>query len=388
MDHTSERRKKRLIWLLCAVAACVLVFLVVRNVGIVANAMSWLLNLVMPFALGSAIALVVNVPMRFVEGIFFPKAESRILNKIRRPLAFGASLVLIFGIIVGIVWLIIPEIVHAVMVVVRRITAIVTELSVMDQTELASHPLGNLILSVDWDKYLDMFQGWVEKQGGTIVNTAFGTITTVVGGFFDVFVAVFFSMYLLFGKDRLKKQAKRLARAWLPEKSGEWTIHAASVANVNLRNFISGQFIEAVILGVLCMVGMFALQLPYAPMVSTLVGVTALIPVVGAFVGAIVGAFIILLLGSPIKAIIFVVFLVILQQIEGNLIYPKVMGNRVNMPGIWILVAVTLGGSLAGPVGMLLSVPLASTIYMLTKEATVNREKERAAQAQQTSLEV
>ena len=165
-----------------------------------------------------------------------------------------------------------------------------------------------------------------------------------------------------------------MVRVWLPKNFGEWSIHAASVASMNFRNFISGQSLEAVILGVLCMIGMWIFGFPYAPMIGALVGVTALIPVVGGFIGAGVGAFMILTV-DPLKAVFFLIFIVVLQQLEGNLIYPRVMGSRVNLPGMWILAAVTVGGGIAGPVGMLLSVPIASTVYVLVKEATDKREK-------------
>lgn len=165
---------------------------------------------------------------------------------------------------------------------------------------------------------------------------------------------------------------------WIPGKGGEWLIHAASITNVTFRKFISGQSLEALILGSLCMIGMLILQLPYAPMVGALVGVTALIPVVGAFIGTIIGAFMILTV-SPIQAVVFVIYLLILQQIEGNLIYPRVMGSRVNMPGMWIMAAVTVGGGIGGPIGMLLSVPIASTAYTLLREATKNRERQQFA---------
>ncbi|MCD8327487.1 MAG: AI-2E family transporter [Ruminococcus sp.] len=224
-------------------------------------------------------------------------------------------------------------------------------------------------------------QNWLKTEGGTILNvaldTVIGTIGSVVGGIFDFFVAFVFSIYILFNKETLKKQCCRLIRAWLPKRFGEWFIHASSVLSCNLSSFITGQTIEAVILGSLCTIGMLILRIPYAPMIGALVGVTALIPVVGAFIGAGVGAFMILTV-SPIKAVIFLIFIIILQQIEGNLIYPKVMGNRVNLPAIWILLAVTVGGSVAGPVGMLAAVPLASTIYILVREATEKREQKLA----------
>ena len=189
----------------------------------------------------------------------------------------------------------------------------------------------------------------------------------------NFFIGLVFSIYVLANKEKLKRQTLRLIHVWLPQRFGSALVHVVSVCNLSFRNFIAGQATEALILGMLCTIGMLILRLPYAPMIGALVGVTALIPIVGAFIGTIVGAFLILTV-SPFKALIFVIFLVILQQIEGNLIYPKVMGARINLPAIWVFAAVTVGGNLAGPVGMLLGVPAASAAYELLKEATSKRE--------------
>lgn len=374
MDFTPEKRKKLSKWLIGIATACILIFLGVQNMSVVAGAVSWVAGLIMPLILGCAFALILNVPMRFFESHLWSKTKKPVLCKLRRPLAFLISLVLIIGILVGVIWLVIPELVDAVKVIAQGAIDLVNKLSAMSEVELAELPLGSVLLNIDWDKLLDTLQTWLKNQSGTIVNTAFGTISSLVGGIFDFFISFVFAIYILFSKDKLKAQAKRLTRVWLPKNFGEWSIHAASVANQNFRNFISGQSLEAVILGVLCMIGMWIFGFPYAPMVGALVGVTALIPVVGGFIGAGVGAFMILTV-DPIKAVFFLIYIIVLQQIEGNLIYPRVMGSRVNLPGMWILAAVTVGGGIAGPVGMLLSVPIASTIYVLVREATDKREK-------------
>ena len=374
MDFTPEKRKKLTKWLIGIATACILIFLGVQNMDVVADAVSWVAGLIMPLILGCAFALILNVPMRFFESHLWSKTKKPVLCKLRRPLAFLISLILIIGILVGVIWLVIPELVDAVKVIAQGAIDLVNKLSAMSEAELAELPLGSVLLNIDWDKLLDTLQTWLKNQSGTIVNTAFGTISSLVGGIFDFFISFVFAIYILFSKDKLKAQAKRLTRVWLPKNFGEWSIHAASVANQNFRNFISGQSLEAVILGVLCMIGMWIFGFPYAPMVGALVGVTALIPVVGGFIGAGVGAFMILTV-DPIKAVFFLIYIIVLQQIEGNLIYPRVMGSRVNLPGMWILAAVTVGGGIAGPVGMLLSVPIASTIYVLVREATDKREK-------------
>ncbi len=374
MNFSPNQKKNITIWLIGVVTACILIFLGVQNVGVVADAVSWTTGLVMPLILGLAFAVILNVPMRFFESHLWSRSKKPSLCKLRRPLSFLISLVLIIGILVGIIWLVIPELVDAVKVIVQSIIDLVNELNAMSKEELAELPFGSILLNTDWDKILNTLQTWLKNQSGAIMNTAVGTISSLIGGIFDFFISFVFAIYILFSKDKLKAQAKRMIDVWVPKKFGEWSIHAASVTSENFRNFISGQSLEAVILGLLCMTGMLILKIPYAPMVSALVGVTALIPVVGGFIGAIVGAFMILTV-EPIKAVIFVVFLIILQQLEGNLIYPKVMGSRVNLPGMWILASVTVGGGIAGPIGMLLSVPIASTIYVLLREATEKREQ-------------
>ena len=374
MEFTPEKKKKLTRWLIGIATACILIFLGVQNIDVVAGAVSWVTGLIMPLILGFAFALILNVPMRFFESHLWPKTKKKFLSKLRRPLSFIISLVLIIGILVGVVWLVIPELVAAIKVIVQGVIDLVNKLSAMSEAELAELPLGSVLINTDWDKLLDTLQTWLKNQSGTIVNTAVGTIGSLVGGIFDFFISFVFAIYILFSKDKLKAQAKRMARVWLPKNFGEWSIHAASVASQNFRNFISGQSLEAVILGVLCMIGMWIFGFPYAPMIGALVGVTALIPVVGGFIGAGVGAFMILTV-DPLKAVLFLVFIIVLQQLEGNLIYPRVMGSRVNLPGLWILAAVTVGGGIAGPVGMLLSVPIASTVYVLVREATDKREK-------------
>lgn len=376
MDFNSKKLKSLSRWIIGIAAACIIIFLAIENIGVVAGAVSWVLNLVMPLIVGFAIALILNVPMRWLETKLFKKSKKPFWQKLRRPLAFIISLVLILGILVGVIWLVIPALVDAVKVIVQSVIDFINKISAMDKDEIAELPFGSALLNIDWGKMLTTLQDWLKNQSGNIVNTAFGTISSLLGGIFDLFVSLVFSVYILFGKETLKKQFLRLVNAWLPKRFSAWLVHALSIANTNFRNFVSGQSIEAVILGTLCLIGMLILGIPYAPMVSALVGVTALIPVVGAFIGAIVGGFMILTV-QPIKAVIFVVFLVILQQLEGNIIYPKVMGNKVNLPGMWILAAVTVGGALAGPVGMLLSVPIGSTAYVLIKEATAKREENK-----------
>lgn len=198
-------------------------------------------------------------------------------------------------------------------------------------------------------------------------------IGSSLGLIVDIFLGLIFAIYILSKKEILKRQVHRLILAWLPFKAGNVLLHISSVCSQSFRNFIVGQTTEALILGTLCTIGMAILRLPYAPTIGVLVGVTAFIPYIGAYLGAIIG-FIMILTLNPFKAIIFLVFLVILQQVEGNIIYPKVVGNRINLPSLWVLSALTVGGNLAGPIGMILGVPAFSAAYNLLKEATENHE--------------
>ena len=377
MDLTPKKRKRLTYWVIGVAAACIAIIFGLKNIDMVRETFSWIIGLIMPLIIGLIIALIINVPMRFFEKILFSKSTKLKNPKIKTVISFIVSLILILGILAGVVWLVIPELVDAVAVIVDGALEFIDRISGMTKEEIAQLPLGKLLLDIDWDKTLSTLQNWIKSQGGEIVDTAVGTVSSVATGIYDFFIAIVFAVYIIFNKATLKRQVSRLVRVWVTENIADFTIHATKILGKNFRNFVSGQSLEAVILGVLCMLGMLILRIPYAPMVGALVGVTAIIPVVGGFIGAGVGAFMILTV-SPVKAVIFLIFILVLQQIEGNVIYPKVMGSSVSLPSMWILAAVTIGGGIAGAVGMLLAVPVASTIYTLIGEATNKRENKKA----------
>lgn len=385
MDILSGNRKKTALWIIGIVTVCSLIFLGVQNIKSVVAAIAWCLDLIMPLIIGIGVALVLDVPLKFFERHLFTKAKKPFLDRIRRPVAFVISVAIIIGIVAGVIALVIPELIEAIKVIVQIVIDFANKLLAMEEEEILQLPFGEYLVNADWQEMLSSLLNWLKTQGGTIVNTAFGVVGTVVDGVIDVGVALVFGGYVLFHKDKLKRQSARLIRAWLPEKVGNAVIYTVKLANENFRNFITGQTLEAMILGVLCMLGMLILQIPYAPMVGALVGVTAMIPVIGGFIGAGVGAVMILTI-SPVKALIFVIFLIVLQQIEGNFIYPKVMGSRVKLPSIWIFAAVAVGGSIAGAIGMFLSVPVASTIYTLIRDFTYKRELKNKDQEEKEEL--
>ena len=218
------------------------------------------------------------------------------------------------------------------------------------------------------------------------MNVVVSTVSSVVSGVTTAVLAIIFAVYVLLSKDKLASQLKTLMKHYLPEKITQKINYVASVANDSFHKFIVAQCTEALILGLLCTIGMFILRLPYAAMIGAVTVVTAFIPVVGALLGGAIGAFLILM-ESPVKALIFLVFIILLQQIEGDLIYPKVVGNSMGLPSIWVLAAVTVGGGMFGVLGMLLSVPAASTIYRLVKNDVKKKDeaalKKELAESQQ-----
>lgn len=358
-------------WLIGVVTACTLIYLSIRHLDMIAAGISWLVNIIFPLLSGVIMAFILNVPMRPIEKHLHLKHE-----KSKRPLAIFLSLVLILGIFTGVAFLVLPEIVDAVRLVAQSILSGIDQATFLEENiDFSDFPFGEYLeqINIDWVQLKLNLQEWTMSQKDVPLKQAAGTVSSMAIGFMNFFIGLVFSIYILANKKKLKTQIRRLIHAWLPEKLGVSLIHIVSICNVSFRNFIAGQATEAVILGTLCTIGMLILRLPYAPMVGALVGATALIPIVGAYIGAIVGAFLILTI-SPLKAFVFIIFLIVLQQFEGNLIYPKVVGSRVNLPAMWVLAAVTVGGNLAGPAGMLLGVPAASAAYELLKEATIKRE--------------
>lgn len=378
-DKFKSITKRYAKWIIGVAVILIVIYLGLANIADVSSAATWVAKLFTPLTVGFFMALILNVPMRFFESFMWPKAKRKFPQKIRRPLAFTLSLVLILGILAGVIILVVPELINALKMIASSSMGFINEMAQLNKTEAITQlPFGSILAKINWSEIANNVEKWVKEQSGTIVNGAMDTVIALVGGIVDFVFAVIFSIYILFSKEKLKAQAARLIRAWLPEKGGNYIIHTCDVANGVFRNFVAGQTIEAIILGSLCALGMVILRIPYAPMVSALVGVMSLIPVVGAFIGGGVGAFMIFT-ESPVKALVFVVFIIVLQQLEGNLIYPKVVGSQVQLPAIWVLAAVTVGGAVAGPTGILLGIPLVSTAYILIREATEKREQKLMA---------
>ncbi len=366
------------------ISACVVIYLSIRYINVVIDVFNWVIDVVYPLLIGIAAALIINVPMSFLEKRMFKKFKTPKLLFVKRLLALIISILFIFGILVGVSYLVIPELIEAFKAIAKGINNLVDYFSQSHaEGSFAKTHLYKFIkgLNIEWKVISTDIETWINDfginniigQGANVITTAFNTLSVILGGIINVFIGFVFSIYLLLNKNKLKITAKRIAFAWLPRKVSSTTVHVCSVCSTNFKSFVSGQFVEAIILGLLCTLGMSILNLPYAAVVGTMVGVLALIPIVGAFMGTFVGAFVIMT-ESPVDALIFVIFFLVLQQLEGTIIYPKVVGAKLNLPAIWVWVAVTIGANVGGALGMFLSVPIAASAYQLFKEATVKRE--------------
>lgn len=336
----------------------------------------WFLSLFNPLLVGGILAFTLNIPLTKLESILFPKAKKAVLQKLRRPLAIILSFAVVIAVLTVFINIVVPETVKAVSVFIRS---------------LPNFMEGVKDLLAKYSSQLPVLQKWVQKldlewaqlaqkafsalqQGVTgLVGSTFSVISSTVSAVISVIIGIIFSVYVLANKEKLSRQLKRLMHVYLKEKTEKNITHVAGICYDIFRSFIGGQCIEAFILGSLCFLGMMILRLPYATMIGATVGITALIPVVGAFIGITFGALMILML-DPMKSLIFLIFIIILQQIEGNVIYPKVVGASVGLPGIWVLAAVTVGGGVGGIIGILLAVPTTSVIYVLVKEAVERRD--------------
>ena len=318
-----------------------------------------------PFVIGLCIAYVVNVIMRPIERMWLKvlsKCKGKWVEKLKRPICLLLSILLIIGIILAVVFLIIPELSDSISSLVSMIPSYAAEV------ESWWEALSERLVDLNTDKLIEF-----PKDGGTaVINTTLSATTSIVTAVINFVLALAFSIYVLAQKETLKRQSKKvLARLMKPEKMQK-LLDMLDLINRTFTNIITGQLTEAVIIGILCFIGLSLFRMPSAPAISVLVGFTALIPVFGAFIGTAIGAFLILLV-KPIQAVWFVVFIIVLQQFEGNLIYPKVVGKSVGLPGIWVLVAVTIGGNAMGVVGMLISVPLCSVLYVVARNAVNGR---------------
>lgn len=331
-----------------------------------------LISAAAPLFIGCAVAYVVNLLMGLYEGWYFPRSKKKFVLKTRRVFCMIFAFITLAAIVALVIGLVLPQLVDAVQLIISKIpSAMETTLLFLESWNILPEDIINTLESIDWQSRIEQIVGVVTSGLGNVVTVVISTVSTVFSGIVTALISVIFAVYLLFSKEKLGAQRDKLFKRYMSTKWYNRVKHTIKVLDESFRGFIIGQSVEAVILGLLCTAGMLIFRFPYATMIGALIAFTALIPIAGAYIGAIVGAFLILTV-SPIKALLFIVFILVLQQLEGNLIYPKVVGSSIGLSGLWVLAAVTIGGGMAGVLGMLLGVPLAATAYRLLSE-DVNR---------------
>ena len=343
-------------------------YLAIHYWGKLAGLIKGLLSASGPLILGCAIAYLVNIVMAAYERKFCPNSTKTGVIKLRRPVCMLLAYLTLVAIVALVFGLILPQLADCIRIIIdafpgfmEKAIALANEWKIFDSETLQS------LQAIDWKSQVGKLVEFVGSGLGSVVDVLFNAVSSVFSWVVTALLAVIFSIYLLLGKETLASQADRILKRYLSRKLCSRIEYFVNVLDDCFHRYIVGQCTEAVILGILCAVGMAILRLPYAMMIGALVAFTALIPVAGAYIGAGVGAFMILTV-DPFDALIFIIFLVILQQLEGNLIYPKVVGSSMGLPGIWVLAAVTVGGGLAGVLGMFLGVPLAATAYRILRD--------------------
>ena len=336
-------------------------------------------NLFSPFVVGAGIAFVFNVPMRAIERQL---ADIRKVG-FRRMLSIVLTILCLVLIIMFVFELLIPQIQLTVASLSQTIPVFVEGLAAKLVVLMQDHPETSAWIqdalkleSLNWSDIFKETLGFLGNQVSTVMGSAVSVIGSVTGAIINGVVSTAFAIYCLARKEILARQGRRLLYSLISEQHADLVIRILRLTNATFSNFISGQCLEACILGCLFAVAMAIFKMPYISLVSVVIAVTALIPVVGAFLGCILGAFFILV-NSPIQALTFVIMFLVIQQLENNLIYPRVVGTSIGLPGMWVLVAVTVGGDLMGVGGMLLMIPVTSVIYALLREFTAKRLAER-----------
>ena len=374
-----ELDKKNFKRLLAVVCTGIILYWLLNEPQLASGVWSFAIRTLSPFIVGAVIAFILNVPMRFFERHlkFVQKAG------FRRSIALILTLVCAALVITAVFSLLIPQLAKTIASLYPAISAFLKEVETWVNRTLAENPQlmqwiqENTELSkLDWAGLVQQGLTLVGNSLSTILTTALTAIGGLVGVLMDAFIAIVFAVYALFQKELLARQGRKLAYAFLKESHADYVVKVLRLSNATFSNFLSGQCIEVCILGGLFAVAMAIFRMPYIPLISVLVAVTAFIPVVGAWAGCIIGAFLILI-SDPVQAFWFVIMFLVIQQIEGNMIYPKVVGTSIGLSGMWVLFAIGIGGELMGVLGMFLMIPVVSVLYTLLREWTHNRLDKR-----------
>lgn len=376
MDREKYREIKKIIFMLAGI-----VLLIVYS-GVIFKAAGNVIDAFQPFIAGIIIAFIINIPMSLIEDKLLKKWNGKAASKLKRAVSLILSLLVIVAMISLIVFTIVPQLAETISDIGNRIPEFSEEFfALLDSATKGVPEINKYVMEIshnkfEWQKALGGVASFLQNGGttGKLVSSTVNVASSIAGFVVKTIIGIVFSIYLLVSKEKLIRQTKLICSTYMSQKVFNYSIHVIAVLSDNFRKFVMGQCLEACILGTLFGISMKIVGIPYALLVAVLIGFTALIPIAGAFIGCFIAAFLILMV-SPIKMIEFLILFIILQQLEGKLIYPRVVGTSVGLPAIWVFIAVTVGGSLMGVLGMLLFIPLTSTVYTLVREDVRRRSR-------------
>jgi len=380
-----ELNKNNIRKILMIIVVTLLIYFGLLNFGVVRQYLGLVFTILTPFIIGGCVAFILNVPMRWIEKILTKLLAKR--KKARKPASMGflrivsllLTLVIFFGVIVSVVFLVAPEVGRSINMIIDKYPAFAVRAEKTVNDLNTKYPAIKEYINtnnINWNNIGQSVLNFAKTAGGSVLTSTIGVATSIFGVLFNSIIAFVFAINILLQKDKLALQARKIVFAFLPEAAAEKTLYVCSLSSKTFAHFLSGQGRESLILGTMFLITMNIFQFPYALLISILIAILSLIPMFGAFIGCCFGVFFILIV-DPVMAVWFVVLFVILQQIEGNLIYPKVVGGSIGLPSIWVLVAVTVGGSTYGVIGMLVFIPMASVLYVLFREVVTKRLKKK-----------
>lgn len=367
-------------WILLIITA-VVAYWIINNFSAIGNLLSNIFSIIFPFVLGGCLAFILNIPMTFFENKLLKinnkknnKSKKVKFKKLKRIISIIFAIAVIILVLALVINLILPELVNVINLLIDNIPYYAEEITKLIQNYGENIPdINSLIQEANID--IEGIKNQIIGQIPSLLTSSISIVTSIFSGIASFIIAIIFAIYILMEKEKLQRQITKIMYAYLSKERAYAIMNVGEISNNTFKRFFTVQCLEATILGSLCIIGMLILKIPYAITIGVLIGVTALIPIVGAFIGVIIGAVLIVSV-APIKVISFILFVLILQQVEGNFIYPRVVGNSIGLPGMWVLVAVSVGGKIGGIIGMLLGVPIATIIYTLLKH-DVDRRLEK-----------
>ena len=375
-----DLNKKNMKNIMLLIVFAVLLYVCVQKINSVAEGFMFIVGILIPFVAGGIMAFILNVPMSAIERrLFGTLKQHKRDRRAARPVSLVLSILLVLGIILVVMLVLIPELGRTFASISVNIERALQNLQNWGiETFQDNKQIEEWIqtLEFNWDSIIQTGIDFLKNGAGSVLNSTFTVARTVISYPVNFFIGFVFACYILLQKEKLSRQIKKVLYAFLPEKAVEKILDVASLSYRTFSSFVTGQCLEAVILGTMFFVVMSIFKFPYALLVGVVISFTALIPIFGAFIGCVIGTFLILVV-DPMKALMFVILFLVLQQIEGNLIYPHVVGGSVGLPSIWVLLAVTVGGSLMGVLGMLIFIPLFSVLYALFRELVYKKLKEK-----------